>query len=83
MESFVCSAFWHADKIAMAASIKMGLAQNESCVFDDYRVNYNSTAPIVHLTLRCKLQANEFCTSHEAFTCCLTLTQSVRCMAKL
>ena len=33
----VCT-FWRGDNSVVAALIEMGLAQNESCVFEDHRV---------------------------------------------
>ena len=44
----VCT-FWHADISAMSAQIETGLAQNESCVFEDHKVYfYKSILPTVH-----------------------------------
>ena len=34
------SAFWHADNSAVCALIKTGLAQNESCVFEEHKVYF-------------------------------------------
>ena len=47
---FVClSAFWHADNSAVSASMETGLAQCESCAFDDHRVYfYKPKEPTVH-----------------------------------
>ena len=35
----VCT-FWHADISSMSARIDTGLAQNESCVFEDHKVYF-------------------------------------------
>ena len=40
---FVCLSvcnFWHADNSAVSARIEMGLARNESCVFEDHEVYF-------------------------------------------
>ena len=44
----VCT-FWYADISAVAAWIEMGLARNESCVFEDHKVYfYKPIVPTVH-----------------------------------
>ena len=41
--------FWHVDNSAVSVRIKMGLAQNESCVFEDHKVYfYKPIVPTVH-----------------------------------
>ena len=41
--------FWHANYSAVSARIETGLAQNESCVFEDHRVYfYKPIVPTVH-----------------------------------
>ena len=41
--------FWHADNLAVSASIEAGLAQNESCVFKEHKVYFQKpTEPTVH-----------------------------------
>ena len=45
----VCLHFWHADNSPVSARIEMGLARNESCVFEDHKVYfYKPMVPIVH-----------------------------------
>ena len=45
----VCLHFWYADNSAVFAPIETGLAQNESCVFKEYKVYfYKPTKPTVH-----------------------------------
>ena len=45
---FVCLYFSHADNSAVSASMETGLAQCESCTFDDHRVFYKPKEPTVH-----------------------------------
>ena len=41
--------FWHADNSAVCTLIEIGLARNESCVFEEHKVYfYKSTEPTVH-----------------------------------
>ena len=41
--------FWHADNSAVSARIEMGLARNESCVFEDHKVYfYKLVVPTVY-----------------------------------
>ena len=45
----VCLHFWHADNSAVSASMETGLAQCESCAFDDHKVYfYKPKEPTVH-----------------------------------
>ena len=57
----VCT-FWHTDNSAMSAQIEMGLAQNESCVFEDHKVHFYK--PIVLTVHRQQCLEDEGVRSH-------------------
>ena len=57
-----CLHFWHADNSAVSARIETGLAQNESCVFEDPKVYFYK--PIVRTVHRQECLEDKGVSSH-------------------